>query len=129
MHLLSHRRTTAWLGLIAMWLIVFAPIVSRLLASEQHQHLPTAAICTAIYADAGSGDVVDSAHHPDKAPTTAACGYCDLLATHAVVPAIAPAMPSQIVLVALAAPAMPIERAIPLGAFPSGRPREPPALS
>ncbi len=120
---------TAWLGLIAMWLILSAPIVSRLLAFEQHQaHYQAAAMCSEDHAYAGSGNAVDSSHHLGKAPSTVACGYCDLLATHAVMPAIAPAAPSPIMLVAVAAPLAPMERAIPLGAFPSGRPREPPVL-
>ncbi|WP_277429944.1 DUF2946 domain-containing protein [Trinickia sp. Y13] len=140
MHLFSHRRLTAWLGLFAMWLVLSAPIVSQVLAHQQrhaHAHAlshhmqdrSTEQACAELQLGAQSGDLTDRGDHLEKTPATSACGYCDLLATHAALPALAPAAPAAVVLVAFAAFLAPTERAIPLGAFPSGRAREPPVFS
>ncbi|MGU7779077.1 DUF2946 domain-containing protein [Burkholderia sp. PU8-34] len=78
----SRNRLTAWLGLFAMWLVVFAPIVSQGLAARD-ANTPTAPICS-----------VDRQPDTDNhAPAVHfdACGYCDLLAHH--VPAPASAIP------------------------------------
>jgi len=136
----SHRRLTAWLGLFAMWLVLSAPIVSQMLAHQQRhaslhslshhmQHRSTEQACDEMPAGTQADDLTQHGHHLEKAPATAACGYCDLLATHAALPALAPAAPGVCVLVAFAAFLAPTARAIPLGAFPSGRAREPPVLS
>jgi hypothetical protein len=117
----NRKYLTAWLGLIAMWLIVFAPIVSQLVVSA-HAHEPVAALCSA-----------DQPGTPDRqqgpADSLAACGYCDLLADHMAVPSIPPAALSVLVLVSMAAAPVLNTRFTPLGAFPSGRPRGPPAVS
>ncbi|TAM51497.1 MAG: DUF2946 domain-containing protein [Paraburkholderia sp.] len=138
---LSHRRLTAWLGLFAMWLVLSAPIVSQVLAHQQRhapphsmshrmmQHRSTEQACDEMPAGAQADGLMGHGHHLEKAPATAACGYCDLLATHAALPALAPAALGATVLVTFAAFLAPTERAIPLGAFPSGRAREPPFLS
>ncbi|WP_428840775.1 DUF2946 domain-containing protein [Burkholderia vietnamiensis] len=73
---------TAWLGLFAMWLIIFAPIVSQGLIAQERSS-PFASICSAeSQPDAGNHVL---AVHLDS------CGYCDLLAHH--VPAPSAAMP------------------------------------
>lgn len=78
----SRNRMTAWLGVFAMWLIIFAPIVSQGLISHE-QDSPFASICSAeSQPDAGDRAL---AVHLDS------CGYCDLLAHH--VPSPSPAMP------------------------------------
>lgn len=123
-----------------MWLVLSAPIVSQALAHQQrHVHPHSLShhmqrrlaepACDELHAGAQSGGLTERGAHLDKGPATAACGYCDLLATHAALPALAPAAPAAIILVAFAAFLAPTERAIPLGAFPSGRAREPPLLS
>ncbi|MGU7773884.1 DUF2946 domain-containing protein [Burkholderia sp. MR1-5-21] len=78
----SRNRLTAWLGIFAMWLVVFAPIVSQGLAARDG-HTPTAPIC--------SVDRQSDADNHAPAVHFDACGYCDLLAHH--VPAPASAMP------------------------------------
>ena len=104
-----------------MWLIVLAPIVSQLVTAA-HRDDPNAVLCSATQPSA------DSAHVTHADPF-AACGYCDLMATHT---AISPPPPSLLLLVMLVAiatiPALSV-RFTPLGAFPSGRPRAPPAFS
>jgi hypothetical protein len=117
----SRNHLTAWLGLVAMWLIVLAPLVSQLIVAS-HRDEPNAVVCSA------TQPAADSVHttHSDS---LAACGYCDLIATHAAMPAPTPSVLVLVTLVALAAiPALSV-RFTPLGAFPSGRPRAPPAFS
>jgi hypothetical protein len=117
----SHRtHLTAWLGLIAMWLIVFAPLVSQLVVAAR-AHEPVAALCSA---DQPAGGL----HHASADPL-AACGYCDLLGAHPAAPAVPPVALPMIVLIAFAAAPVLSTRFTPLGAFPSGRPRAPPVVS
>ena len=86
-----------------------------------HQREPVAAVCSDAQ-PAGIG-------HVAPAGPLSACGYCDLLASHPVGPAVPPAAPSVLVLVVLLAATILSTRFIPLGAFPSARPRAPPAIS
>ncbi|MDC6176375.1 DUF2946 domain-containing protein [Ralstonia solanacearum] len=85
----TRTRLTAWLGLVAMALAFFAPVVSQQLALHPSSSLSGQVLpyCTATpVASAGSdlpGHGLPTHHH-------AACGYCDLLAHH--VPAPAPAV-------------------------------------
>jgi Protein of unknown function (DUF2946) len=117
---LHHRKhLTAWLGLIAMCLIVLVPVVSQLVVSARAEE-PVAAICSATQPDGGS-------HHAGG--PLAACGYCDLLATHAVMPLISPVVAPVLPLHVIAAAPVLSTRFTPLGAFPSGRPRDPPVFS
>lgn len=105
-----------------MWLIVLGPIVSQLVVAAHRDDPAAAALCSAVQ------PTTDSAHAQHVDPL-AACGYCDLLADHIAIPTIPPApLVLVMLLVALAAPALNI-RFTPLGAFPSGRPRAPPAFS
>ena len=113
--------TTAWLGLIAMCLIVLAPLVSQLIVAHREQQ-PEAPLCSAALAG-------DGAHHDTRNDGLAACDYCDLLATQATMPPVpAVSRPLLTLVVVATVPALFI-RFTPLGAFPSGRPRAPPALS
>lgn len=122
MALRSRKHLTAWLGLIAMWLIVLAPIVSQLVVAA-HRDDPTAApLCSAVQPAA------DSAHVTPADPL-AACGYCDLLADHIAMPAVPPSpLVFVMLLVCVTVPVLSV-RLTPLGAFPSGQPRAPPAFS
>ncbi|RDK00986.1 DUF2946 domain-containing protein [Paraburkholderia lacunae] len=126
----SRNRMTAWLGLIAMWLVVFAPVVSQMLVSER-AHEPVAALCSALQPLASV-----QASHAGQSPVRlshddafGACGYCHLFEHHVAMPTLAPAEPSVALAVAAAAPPALSTRFTPLGAFPSGRPRDPPAVS
>lgn len=105
-----------------MWLIVLAPIVSQLVVASHRDDPATAALCSA---SQPAGDAAQVTH----ADPLAACGYCDLLADHIAVPALPPApLALVMVLVAIAVPLL-STRHTPLGAFPSGQPRAPPAFS
>lgn len=123
----SRNRTTAWLGLIAMWLIVFAPIVSQMLVSGR-AHEPVAALCSALQPQDGNHATTPAVHlsHDDA---FGACGYCHLLQHHVAIPSVAIAAPATPLALASVAPPALSTRFTPLGAFPSGRPRDPPAVS
>jgi len=117
----QHRKhPTAWLGLIAMWVIVFAPVVSQLVVSTRAQE-PVAALCSVT-------QTTDGGHYAAADPL-AACGYCDLLASNPAMPSVPPVALTLVVLVPLAAAPVLSTRFTPLGSFPSGRPRAPPAVS
>ncbi|WP_053077664.1 DUF2946 domain-containing protein [Burkholderia cepacia] len=109
---------TAWLGLFAMWLIVFAPIVSQGLEAYD-RNTPFASICSADGQPDAGGHAL--AAHLD------ACAYCDLLAHH--VPAPSPVLPQLQtaggfgIVQPSASPAL-VHRDI----FPSARPRDSPLL-
>src|ERR1700710_1392406 len=95
MTLHARKRLTAWLGIIAMCLIAFVPLVSQLVVSA-HAGEPGAALCSAIQPDGHSA-------HPMNGDSFAACSYCDLLSDHVAVPAIPPVLPVLIVLIFVAA--------------------------
>jgi guanyl-specific ribonuclease Sa len=121
-----HARLTAWLGLIAMWLVVCAPLVSQLVVAARAQE-PVAALCSATTPSAVS--TASSAHYDAAPGSLAACGYCDLLATHSAMPSLPPVAVQVLTLVVILVLAVLSVRFTPLGAFPSGRPRAPPFAS
>jgi len=131
----SRHRMTAWLGLVAMWLVVFAPLVSQLVASGRADE-PVAALCSALHpsgaSDAGNALVAQTSPAPvhlSHDDAFGACGYCHLLEHHVAMPTVAVAeLPAALPLAGTAPPTLSI-RFIPLGAFPSGRPRAPPVVS
>ncbi|MFC0401095.1 DUF2946 domain-containing protein [Paraburkholderia rhizosphaerae] len=116
----ARKRLTAWLGIFAMCLVAFVPLVSQLVISA-HADEPGTAICSAYQP---GGNTVQ----PMNGDSLAACGYCDFLAGHVAVPTVPPLLPVLIVCVALAAAPVLSIRFTPLGAFPSGRPRAPPVV-
>jgi hypothetical protein len=129
----SHNRMTAWLGLIAMWLVVFAPVVSQLLVSNRANE-PFAVLCSALQ-PAGQS-VAGAANRSIPAPVHlshddafGACGYCHLLEHHVAMTSVAAVEPLPALALAGTAPPALSTRFTPLGAFPSGRPRDPPAVS
>ncbi|WP_322012114.1 DUF2946 domain-containing protein [Paraburkholderia sp. J12] len=114
---------TAWLGLVAMWLIVLAPLASQLV--EAHRaHEPDAmfALCSASQPDT-------AATHLSHDDAFGACGYCHLLQHQTAMTAIAPPQLAATPLIRVASVAALSTRFTPLGAFPSGRPRGPPLVS
>ncbi|EIN03207.1 hypothetical protein WQE_00055 [Paraburkholderia hospita] len=102
-----------------MCLVTFVPVVSQLVASSRAAD-PVAVLCSATQAENGS-------HHAGD--LLSACGYCDLLATHAAAPPIPPTVAPVLLLLVLVTTAVLSTRFTPLGAFPSGRPRGPPVFS
>ena len=117
----KHTLLTAWLGLVAMWLIVLAPLVSQLVAAH-YAHVPDAALCSAIQPASGEP-------HLSHADAFGACGYCDLLEHHVAMPGVPVPEPSRALVATLDRVAPLSTRHTPFGAFPSGRPRDPPFLS
>ena len=104
---------------------MLAPLVSQLALAARAgdpAYDASAALCSIAHpADAGERAL----HHGDP---LAACGYCDLLASHPAAPAASMPPPVLVALVvATLAPTLSIHFT-PLGAFPSGRPRGPPAF-
>jgi hypothetical protein len=141
----AHRRLTAWLGMIALWLIVLAPVVSQLVVAARNRE-PVAALCSATAPSADtrhardtgmaatamgpmsmSMPMPDTQHAHDTGMI--ACGYCDLLTSHAALPTVAPSLLVLVMLVTIAAMPILSTRFTPFGAFPSGRPRAPPVVS
>jgi hypothetical protein len=111
---------TAWLGLIAMWLIVLAPLVSQLVMAARANE-PDAALCSVTQAE--------TMQHHGAGASLDACGYCDLLADHVPMPTLpAAALIATVLLAGIAVPTL-STRFTPLGAFPSGRPRGPPVFA
>ncbi|MFM0168187.1 DUF2946 domain-containing protein [Paraburkholderia sediminicola] len=132
----SRNRMTAWLGLFAMWLVVFAPVVSQMLVSNS-AHEPIAALCSALQPrDFSVVSTASVTAQPAPAPVHlshddafGACGYCHLLQHHVAMPTLAAAEPPAALALAGTAPPTLSTRFTPLGAFPSGRPRAPPVVS
>lgn len=121
MNLRRHARTTAWLGLMAMWLVVCVPLISQLVIAARAD-APIAPLCSAVAP-------ADAAHHGGSTDPLSACGYCDLLATHAAMPSVPPAVAQPLTLTSVMIVPVLSVRFTPLGAFPSGRPRAPPFVS
>ena len=121
MKLRAHKHSVAWFGLIAMWLVVVAPLVSQLLVASR-AHEPGSAICSAVGSDA------PAAHHA-SADKLAACGYCDLVSHHVAALSVPPAGLIAMLLLAVAQVSAPPLFVPHAAAFPSGRPRDPPVLS
>ncbi|WP_454873394.1 DUF2946 domain-containing protein [Paraburkholderia xenovorans] len=129
----SRNHLTAWLGLFAMWLVVVAPVVSQMLVSNR-AHEPIAALCSALQPrDLGMASTTTQAApapvHLSHDDAFGACGYCHLLQHHVAMPTVASVEPPAAVALAGTAPPTLSTRFTPLGAFPSGRPRAPPAVS
>jgi hypothetical protein len=120
----AHRRLTAWLGLFAIWLIVLAPTVSRML--ETQRHLP-ALICSASGLANGHHNTSAADIHDDD--PLQACDYCGLLAHNTVLLTAPPAQLTVTLLVQHTVVTPLDTRFVPVGAFPSGRPRGPPFFS
>jgi hypothetical protein len=140
---LAARRCTAWLGLLAMCLLVLMPLASRSLAMVHGMTMPMAMSMAgaAAPASARSMDDLCTAGRDDEARPAdhrgrdgsrgdllAACGYCDFLADHAVMPGVAPAALVLASILVFIVPPVPGSRIAAFGAFPSGRPRAPPLL-
>ncbi|AMV48239.1 DUF2946 domain-containing protein [Paraburkholderia caribensis] len=119
MHSSKRKRGTALLGLIVMWLIVLMPLVSQLVVAHRALQ-PATVLCSA-----SMGSDIEQ---PQQTVTFDACGYCDLLATHAAMPPVPAAKLIFLVVCALAVLPTLATHFTPPGAFPSGRPRAPPSF-
>jgi len=89
----AHRKLTAWLGLLAIWLGVFMPIASQSIQRHQDPELSL----TYCVADGGrhvQAPATDAGDHHATHDGWRACGYCGLLAQHMPVPHVA-SLPAQ----------------------------------
>ncbi|MGN6579063.1 MAG: DUF2946 domain-containing protein [Bordetella sp.] len=133
--LLRSRRTrsrTVWLGLVAMCLVVFAPLISQTLMAARMEQARLQGIEQQLCSADGQGAAaapLHSGHAGTPDGSMSACGYCNFLAGHAALPAVPPSALAFILLVLVAAVAMPPLRHIAFGIFPCGRPRAPPPFS
>lgn len=151
------RQLTAWLGLLAMCLIAFAPTASHFVRAARTFVLP---VCTvdgqgehtvSLFAvDARSDGAAATAmngmkdmpgmrhgaagggsggHADHRSGPMDDCGYCDLF-NHAPAIFMVPPAPLAPLLLLFGTLVLPVlTRYTPFGAFPSGRPRAPPAIS
>jgi len=137
MHFARVRKTlTAWFGLVAMALVLFAPVVSQALAAHSHRvglalSLP---LCEAKPAVASATSAMLAVNvdghaggHDGQAEHHAACGYCDLLAQHVLVPTADAPITVSAPIHARAWTALP-ERVAFREARHAGRPRDSPFL-
>lgn len=115
----TSRRMSAWLGLLAMWLIVLAPMVSHFVVAGQSPTGWQSGLCSATR-PAGQ-------HDSPHADSLTACGYCDLLTTHAAMPP----LPAPLVALLLSVTCIRVPRLstgrVARATFCPGRPRAPPA--
>ena len=125
------RNWTAWLGLLAMCLVVLMPLASQSLAAARAAQARIEAIEHTLCSVDGQDSLampMHSGHESSPGGLMSACGYCDFMAGHAALPAVPPVALVLVLLVFIATAAMPPLRHIAFGAFPSGRPRAPPAF-
>ncbi|MFK0376369.1 DUF2946 family protein [Pandoraea sp. NPDC090278] len=73
----SRSKRFAWVGLAAMWMLLCAPLISQYLRAHPSSidDALSSAFCTSLDEAAAQGR-----HAPVTHATTAACGYCSLLA-------------------------------------------------
>lgn len=125
----SHKRLTALLGLIAMWLVVVAPTVNRLVYASHDLVVP---ICSVVAGTQQHSVSVYRIHlggqNDSPASPLNVCGYCNLSVHSTVMPSVPPAAPAVLLLALILLIAPRHTRFTPCGVFPSGRPRDPPHL-
>jgi Protein of unknown function (DUF2946) len=124
-NLRARHHCVAWLGLMAMWLVVFAPTISQMIVAARADGPG----CT-LHAAVQSEEHAHHAHHMHHADSNMldACGYCDLFAHHVAAPTVVPSPLLATVELATAQIAAPPAFLPSAAAFPSDRPRGPPTV-
>jgi len=115
-----HRHLTAWLGVLAIWFAIAAPLVSQWRVAQAAT--PDAIVCSTehgAHPSPGAGRMHDHALHLD------ACGYCGFFAHSPAIggPAAAALASVPVVSVSAAAPPAVAARA---ARYPRAYPRAPP---
>lgn len=82
----TRKRLTAWLGLVAMVLVLFVPMVSQALEAQALQAFEQAAPLCEAKPSAAASTALPIGHEMPAGHHHAACGYCDLLADQVLVP-------------------------------------------
>ncbi|CAJ0895992.1 DUF2946 domain-containing protein [Ralstonia flatus] len=122
----TRKKLTAWLGLAAMVLVLFVPMVSQALEAHALRTFEHAMpLCEANGSATASVDL--PAGHEVPAHHHAACGYCDLLAEHVLVPTTVSSMVSPAPIHATAWPSEPGRLPVHQARH-TGRPRDSPFL-
>ena len=133
----SRNRLVAWLGMVAMWLAIVAPVISQTLASRQQNFDPQAAICSVdALAQIALGPTSHAqlqndehaGHHPGGADSFEACSYCGLLAHNVPLVSASVAALAGIERVTRLA-AAPAVQAVHVKSFNAASPRAPPVVS
>jgi hypothetical protein len=82
----SHRKLTAWLGLIAIWLGLLMPIASQSVQRHHNHRVLDVSYCSS----SGTQDLHITLPDPKQGDHSShgwqACGYCSLLALHMPLP-------------------------------------------
>lgn len=124
----TRKRLTAWLGLVALALALFAPMVSQVLERQAPGFEQTMPLCEAkAPASASVEQPIGSSGHDMPAGHHTACGYCDLLAEHVLVPTVMPPMAAPAPVHATAWTPEPSRLAVHQARH-IGRPRDSPVL-
>lgn len=123
----TRKRLTSWLGLVAMVLVLFVPTVSQALEAQALQAFEQAAPLCEAKPSAAASTALPIGHEMPAGHHHAACGYCDLLADHVLVPTTLPPMAEPAPTHATAWPAEP-GRLAAHQARHAGRPRDSPFL-
>jgi hypothetical protein len=122
MKLRIHKHAVAWLGLVAMLLVVFAPLTCQLIASARAKE------SAGIVCSTGSHEH-SAASHSTSHDQMDTCGYCSFFSHHVAAATIV-APPQALADAVFVAPRISEPNAfIPISTFPSGRPRDPPVTS
>ncbi|RQQ52871.1 DUF2946 domain-containing protein [Burkholderia stagnalis] len=108
-----HRTLTAWLGMLAIWFAIAAPLVSQWRVAQAST--PDAIVCSAEH----GGHRAHHALHLD------ACGYCSFF-THTPALGGVTAAPLPTAFLADASAAAPVAVAARVGRYPRAYPRAPP---
>ncbi|MBN3786947.1 DUF2946 domain-containing protein [Burkholderia sp. Ac-20353] len=115
-----HRTLTAWLGMLAIWFAIVAPLASQWRVAQASA--PDAIVCSAEH-DAHRSPDAGGAHQ--HALHLDACGYCSFFSHSPAIggPSVAPDLP-----VFLPAPsaAAPVAVAASVARYPRAYPRAPP---
>ncbi|RQR55151.1 DUF2946 domain-containing protein [Burkholderia sp. Bp9126] len=114
-----HRTLTAWLGMLAIWFAIAAPLVSQWRVAQAST--PDAIICSAEHGGHRAPGA-DRAHH---ALHLDACGYCSFF-THTPALGGVTAAPLPTAFLADASAAAPVAAAARVGRYPRAYPRAPP---
>ncbi|HDR9582584.1 TPA: DUF2946 domain-containing protein [Burkholderia stabilis] len=115
-----HRHLTAWLGVLAIWFAIAAPLVSQWRAAQAAT--PDAIVCSAEH---GAHRSPDAGRMHDHALHLDACGYCGFFAHSPAIGAPAAASFASVSVVSVSA-AAPRAVATHADRYPRAYPRAPP---
>ncbi|WP_175883485.1 DUF2946 domain-containing protein [Burkholderia sp. BCC0044] len=115
-----HRQLTAWLGLLAIWIAIAAPLVSQWRIAQAAA--PEAIVCSTEH---GAHRAADARGTHDHALHLDACGYCGFFAHSPAIGAPAAALLGSIPVVSVSAVASPAVAARG-DRYPRAYPRAPP---